>query len=75
MVLRVERRGDEYFIPVPQQAMAELHLQEGAAVDVRATDAPAAQEPVIQSLSVEETLQTYRDTLPQHIEAYRELAK
>jgi antitoxin component of MazEF toxin-antitoxin module len=74
MVLRVERRGDEYFIPVPQEALAELHLQEGAAVDVRSAE-QTAQAPAIRSMSVEETLQTYRDTLPQHIEAYRELAK
>jgi hypothetical protein len=43
MVLRVERRGDEYFIPVPQEALAELHLKEGAAVDVRSAEEEAAQ--------------------------------
>lgn len=75
MVLRLERRGNEYVIPVPAEALAELHLMEGAAVDVRATDDTAQQESMIRPLSVQETLQTYRDTLPQHIEAYRELAK
>ncbi|HKO19113.1 MAG TPA: hypothetical protein VJU82_09525 [Acidobacteriaceae bacterium] len=75
MVLRVERRGDEYLIPVPPEVLAELHLTEGAAVDVHPSEAPNGQESSIRPLSAEEALQTYRDTLPRHIEAYRELAK
>ena len=75
MVLRLERRGDEYVISVPPEALAELHLAEGGTVEVRATEDAAQRESIIRPLSVEETLQTYRDTFPQHIEAYRELAK
>ena len=72
MAMRVERRGDEFCIVLSREALEALRLAEGAEVEVR----PAgAQESDIRNLSTEEALEAYRKTLPQHREAYRELAK
>ena len=65
MAMRVERRGDEFCIVLSREALEALRLAEGAEVEVR----PAgAQESDLRYLSTEEAL-------PQHREAYRELAK
>ena len=72
MAMRVERRGDEYCVVLSREALEGLRLAEGAEVEVR----PAgAQENGIRYISTEEALEAYRKTLPQHREAYRELAK
>jgi len=70
MVMRVELRGEEYLIAVPREAVEELHLTDGAEVQVLPIDADR-----IRYISVEEALAAYRRTEPQHHEAYRELAK
>jgi antitoxin component of MazEF toxin-antitoxin module len=70
--MRVERRGEEYLIAVPREALDAMHLAEGAEVQVLPVE--VAKNP-IRYLSVEEALTAYRKTEPQHHEAYRELAK
>jgi antitoxin component of MazEF toxin-antitoxin module len=72
MTMRVERRGDEYCVVLSREALEALRLAEGAEVEVRPV---GAQESGIRYISTEEALQAYRKTLPQHREAYRELAK
>jgi antitoxin component of MazEF toxin-antitoxin module len=79
MAMRVERRGDEYCVVLSKQVLEALQLTEGAEVEVRPVEANGASEPdgirAIRHLSVEETLEAFRETLPQHRDAYRELAK
>jgi antitoxin component of MazEF toxin-antitoxin module len=74
MVMRVQHVDGEYRVVLSREAMDALHLTEGAEVELR----PVAEEPngsaAIRHMSVDEALKAYRDTLPQHIEAYRELA-
>jgi antitoxin component of MazEF toxin-antitoxin module len=72
MAMRVERRGDEYCVVLSREALQALRLAEGAEVEVRPV---GAQENDIRYISTEEALEAYRKTLPQHREAYRELAK
>lgn len=68
MAMRVERRGDEYCVVLSAEALKGLRLAEGAEVEVRPAGA-------VRYISTEEALEAYRKTLPQHREAYRELAK
>jgi antitoxin component of MazEF toxin-antitoxin module len=70
--LRVERRGDKYCVVLPAEALEGLRLAEGAEVEVRPV---SVQGDGIRYISTEEALAAYRKTLPQHLEAYRELAK
>jgi hypothetical protein len=71
MVMRVERRGEEYVIPVPRETVEELHLfSVGAEVRVLPVETNS-----IRYITVDEALAAYRRTEPQHREAYRELAK
>jgi antitoxin component of MazEF toxin-antitoxin module len=72
MAMRVERRGEEYCVVLSREALEALRLAEGAEVEVRLA---GAQEGGIRYISTEEALAAYRKTLPQHREAYRELAK
>jgi antitoxin component of MazEF toxin-antitoxin module len=77
MVMRVERRGDEYCVVLSQQALDALHLTEGAAVEVRPVEFNVATNSGAEHryISVEEALDAYRRTEPQHRETYRALAK
>jgi antitoxin component of MazEF toxin-antitoxin module len=77
MVMRVQRRGDEYCVVFSREVLEALRLTDGAEVEVRpvATGTNGAQPDAIRYVSVEEALESYRETLPQHREAYRELAK
>ena len=53
-----------------------LRLTEGPAVEVSAVTAPAEEpQPQVRYAEVDEAMQAYRETLPQHEAAYRELAK
>jgi antitoxin component of MazEF toxin-antitoxin module len=72
MAMRVERRGDEFCVVISREALETLHLAEGAEVEVRPV---GVAESDIRYISVDEALDAYRKTLPQHREAYRELAK
>jgi antitoxin component of MazEF toxin-antitoxin module len=72
MTLRVQRMGDQYCVVLSAEELEKLRLAEGAEVAVLSL---AAQESDIRYISTEEALAAYRKTLPQHREAYRELAK
>ncbi len=58
---------------ISQQALEALRLSEGATVEMF----PVAEQekPVIQYMSVEEAMEAFHETLPQHRQAYLELAK
>jgi antitoxin component of MazEF toxin-antitoxin module len=71
MAMRVQRMGDQYCVVLSLEEVEALRLAEGAEVKVL----PVAQEGGIRHISTEEALAAYRKTLPQHREAYRELAK
>ena len=75
MVMRVQRIGDEYCIVLSPEAIEALNLSDGAEVEVRRVEREPDQPGTIRYISVEEALDAYRETLPQHREAYRELAK
>ena len=77
MVLRVQRIGDEYGVVFPREALEALQLAEGVEVEVRplASGTNGTQANTVLYVSVGEALEAYRETLPQHREAYRELAK
>jgi antitoxin component of MazEF toxin-antitoxin module len=72
MTMRVERMGDKYCVVIPAEALEKLQLAEGAEVELLPASARASG---IRYISTEEALAAYRKTLPQHVEAYRELAK
>jgi antitoxin component of MazEF toxin-antitoxin module len=72
MVLRVQHVEGEFRVILPAEALEALHLTEGSKVELLPVE-PG--QPVIRYISVDETLSAYRDTLPQHREAYLELAK
>lgn len=74
MVMRVERRGDEYCVVISQQALEALRLSEGAAVEMHPVAEP--EKPLaIRYVSVEEAMESYYRTEPLHENTYRELAK
>jgi antitoxin component of MazEF toxin-antitoxin module len=78
MVMRVERRGDEYCVVLSQQALEALRLSEGAEVEVRPvkTEPNGATPPSEHRYAtVEEGLEAFRRTEPLHRNTYRELAK
>jgi antitoxin component of MazEF toxin-antitoxin module len=74
MTMRVQRMGDQYCVVLSAEAVEALRLVEGTEVEVLPL---AVQEDStrIRYISTEEALEAYRKTLPQHREAYRELAK
>lgn len=72
MVLRLQQVEGEYRVVLSAEAVAELGLRDGAAVEVR----PVEKETVeVQYATVEETMKAFYDTEPDHRETYRELAK
>jgi antitoxin component of MazEF toxin-antitoxin module len=78
MVMRVERRGDEYCVVLSQQALDALQLTEGAAVELRPVEVAAGATnsgTEHRYASVEEGLEAFRRTEHLHANTYRELAK
>lgn len=75
MVLRVQQIGDEDCVVLSRKALEVLHLSDGTKVEVRAVEPMVGESPSIRTISTEEALASYRKTLPQHREAYLELAK
>ncbi len=73
--MRVQHVDGEYRVVLTPEAMEALHLSEGAEVEVRTVAGEPNGSTSIRRMSVEEALENFRETLPQHIEAYRELAK
>jgi antitoxin component of MazEF toxin-antitoxin module len=74
MVMRVQRRGDEYCVVFSREVLEALHLSDGAEVEVRPVNGEALPS-AIRYVTTDEALEAYRETLPQHREAYLELAK
>jgi hypothetical protein len=72
MVVRVHKVGDEFTFVLPPQAAEELHLVDGAAIDIRPAEAPA--DP-IRYATVNEALEVHRKLERRYGPAYRELAK
>jgi hypothetical protein len=66
--------GDQYCVVLSAEAVEALHLAEGAEVAVCPISS-AGSECEHWHASVEEGLEAFRKTLPQHRDAYRELAK
>jgi len=64
--------GDQYCVVLSAETIEALRLVEGAEVEVRPAE---LQESHVRYISTEEALEAYRKTLPQHRQAYRELAK
>jgi hypothetical protein len=75
MVMRVQHVDGEYRVVLSEEAMAALHLTEGAEVELRPIESGPNGSGSILYMSTNEALQGFRETLPQHIAAYRELAK
>jgi len=76
-VLRVQKIGDDCGVVFPREALAALRLAEGVEVEVRplANEVNGAHTNKVRYVTVGEALEAYRETLPQHREAYLELAK
>jgi antitoxin component of MazEF toxin-antitoxin module len=75
MVAHVEKTANGFMISVPTNVAEAWNLSDGSAVELTQICRPVADERTIRYATVEEALAAFRDTLPQHEEAYRELAK
>jgi antitoxin component of MazEF toxin-antitoxin module len=62
-------------VAVPAEIAEAWNLSEGSAVELTRLSETAVEERTIRYATVEEALAAFRETLPQHEEAYRELAK
>jgi hypothetical protein len=71
MVMRVQVVEGEYRVVLPPEAVEALKLTEGTAVRVL----PIAEPSESRSVGVEEAMKVYFETLPDHAESYRELAR
>jgi hypothetical protein len=72
MVARVQKISEGYAIVLTEDALRELNLMEGSAVEIRSLETA---NPEIRYASTEKALAAFERTLPQHEETYRELAK
>ena len=68
-ILRLEKRGDEYVIPVPREVMEMLNLNEGWTVEVSAVKSEH------RDASFEEAVDAFVRTEPQHRNTYKALAE
>ena len=75
--MRVQHVDGEYRVVLTPEAMAALHLSEGAEVEVRTVSNGSGPEPTAKHryATVEEGLAAYRRTEHLHANTYRELAK
>jgi antitoxin component of MazEF toxin-antitoxin module len=64
MILRVERRGDEFIIPIPLEGLEAMGLKEGDEVIVQPLDG-----------GYQEQVNTFLKTEPLHRDTYRKLAE
>ncbi len=62
-------------VAVPAEIAEAWNLGEGSAVELSPLSEAVPAERTIRYASVEEALTAFRETLPLHEEAYRELAK
>jgi antitoxin component of MazEF toxin-antitoxin module len=72
MVARVQKISEGYAIVLTEDALRELNLSEGSAVEIRPVEEAA---PAFEYASVEEVLKAHREMEPEYAPAYRELAK
>lgn len=76
MVARVQRTSEGYAIVLTEDALRELNLVEGSAVEIRPVETgEETARPEIRYASMEEALAAFERTLPLHENTYRELAK
>ena len=76
MVARVQKISEGYAIVLTEDALRELNLIEGSAVEIRpVATGQEKSRPEIRYASAEEAMAAFERTLPQHEDTYRELAK
>lgn len=68
-ILRVEKRGDEYVIPIPREIVEIFNLEEGSAVEVSVVETERREG------SFEEGVDAFIRTEPQHRNTYKALAE
>lgn len=71
MVARVQKTQTGYVVPLTAEMVATLQLSDGSEVELQAV----ASATNTRYATVEEVLDAYRLTLPEHANTYRELAK
>jgi len=76
MVARVQKTSEGYAIVLTADALKELNLVEGSAVEIRPIETVEDElRPKIRYASTEEVLEAFERTLPFHESTYRELAR
>ena len=76
MVARLKKTPDGYTIPLTAEMVEELHLQEGAVVEVRPVrEADGEQTAKIEYATREEALDAYEKSKAKFGRAYEALAK
>jgi antitoxin component of MazEF toxin-antitoxin module len=75
MVAHLQKTSDGFVVAVPAEIAEAWNLSEGSAVELSPLPQAVPAERTIRYASVEEALAAFRETLPLHEEAYRELAK
>jgi len=75
MVAHIQKTSDGFMVAVPAEIVEAWNLREGSAVELTPLSEAVPAERTIRYASIEEALAAFRETLPQHEEAYRELAK
>jgi hypothetical protein len=73
MVVQVQKTGNVFSFELSPDAIRDLKLKDGSALDVRLPEADAA--PAIRYASVDEMMHVHRQLEPRHARAYEELAK
>ncbi len=72
MVLRVQRIGEKLCVVLSPEAIEALHLSDGAEVEVSRVE---PEQNRVRYVTVQEALDSYNRTEPQHRNTYQELAK
>jgi antitoxin component of MazEF toxin-antitoxin module len=76
MFARVQKTTNGYVVEVPSHVAEDWQLVDGSTVELSRIIAPREQDVLtIRYATVEEALDAFRTTLPEHEDAYRELAK
>ena len=73
MVMRVQVVEGEYRVVLPPEAVEKLRIKDGSTVDVVTVDEMVRSKS--KYVGIEEGMKAYFETLPDHRESYRELAK
>lgn len=76
MVVRVQKISEGYGIVLTEDALRELNLAEGVAVELRPLVAASEDSrPEVRYLSLGEGLSIFRETEAEHRQTYEQLAK